>query len=249
MFTPEQLMVFRGFVIALIAFIGLRGTIGKADKHTWISVFALSFATLGLFQGIRHWGASSTIVIVTATPLVNFAISLYLGRKISGAAVAGLVLVLSGVLLARWGARFQWAGFAWSIFCTIMYGILYESFARAKASSLQKCFYTCIGMGVLGLILSIGTPWTYLAEPKVLVMLVSFSFVGFLFWLANSIAFENLPTAEASILAQGKTPAVIIGAYLMLGERLTILQWMGIVISILGACYLSRWLAKKPEGI
>jgi len=54
MFTPEQLMVFRGFLTALMAFIGLRGAIGRVDRYTYLIALTLPFATLGLFKGIRH---------------------------------------------------------------------------------------------------------------------------------------------------------------------------------------------------
>lgn len=246
-FTPEQLMVFRGFLTAAMALIGLRGIIGKVDKFTWLIALTLPFATLGLFQGIRHWGAGPTIIIITATPLVNLAISFFLGRKVSGASIIGLVLVLGGVLIARRGGHFQWEGFAWTVCGTVMNGILYEFFARAKANSLQKCFYACMGMGILGLILSARTPWASVMDPKLTVMLIGFAFIGgFLYWIANLLAFENLPTTEASVLAQGETPAVIIGAYFMLGEHLTFIQWTGVAISLFGAWYLSRWLAKIP---
>lgn len=247
-FTPEQLMVFRGFMTAAMALIGLRGIIGRVDKFTWLIALTLPFATLGLFQGIRHWGAGPTIVIITTTPLVNLAISFILGRKVSGASIIGLVLVLGGVLIARRGGHFQWEGFAWTVFGTVMNGILYEFFARAKANSLQKCFYACMSMGILGLVLSVNTPWTGIMEPKLAIMLVGFAFVGgFLYWIANLLAFKNLPTTEASVLAQGETPAVIIGAYFMLGEQLAFTQWAGVCISLFGAWYLSRWLAKEPE--
>ncbi len=248
MFTPEQLMIFRGFMTTIAAFIGLRGVIGKVDKYTWLIAITLPFATLGLFQGIRHWGAGPTIIIITATPLINFAISLFLGRKISEASIIGLVLMLGGVLIARKGGLFQWEGFVWSVFGTVMSGVLYELFAKAKTTSLQKGFFAGIGMGTLGLILSVNTPLISTMTPKLTVLLLGFAFVGgFLYWIANMLAFENLRITEASVLAQGETPAVIIGAYFMLGEHLTFVQWTGVAISLFGAWYLSQWLAKKPQ--
>ncbi|MDP2932963.1 MAG: DMT family transporter [bacterium] len=246
MFTPQQLMVFRGFLTALMAFIGLKGIIGRVDKYTYLIALTLPFATLGLFQGIRHWGAGPTIIIITATPLINLIIAAFLGRRISSAAVIGLALMLGGVIMARWGGHFQWTGFLWTAFGTIMNGILYEWFARAKANPLQKCFWACIGMGVLGLLLSINASWSRIAEPKLIMAVVGFAFVGgFLYWLSNLIAFEKLPTLEASILAQGETPAVIIGAHFMLKESLALTQWFGVAIALFGAWYLSRWLTKK----
>lgn len=249
MFTPTQLMVFRGFLTALMALIWLRGIIGHVDKYTYLIALTLPLATLGLFQGIRHWGAGPTIIIITATPLVNLVIGYFLGRRISPASIVGLVLVLGGVVMARWGGDFQWAGFAWSVFGTIMNGVLYEFFSRAKATPLQKCFWACVGMGTLGLILSTHASWAPITEPKIAVLVIGFAFVGgFLYWLANMIAFENLPTTEASVLVQGETPAVIIGANLMLGESLAITQWIGVTIALYGAWYLSRWISKqKPQ--
>lgn len=248
MFTPAQLMVFRGFITAFIAFTLLRGSIGRVDKYTWLIALVLPFATLGLFEGIRNWGAGPTIIIVTTTPLINLIFGLFLGRKISAALIIGFVLVLGGVVIARYGGHFEWKGFLWSVFGTVMNGILYELFARAKSKPLQKSFYACIGMGVLGLVLSVNTSWERVMEPQLLALLIGFAFVGgFLYWIANVIAFEKLPTTEASVLVQGETPAVIIGAYFLLGEQTTLVQWIGVVISLAGAWYLSHWLAKKPE--
>ena len=246
MFTPPQLMAFRGFLTAGMALIGLRGAIGRVDKYTYLIALTLPFATLGLFEGIRHWGAGPTIIIITATPLVNLIIGAFLGRRVSQASITGLVLILGGVVMARWGGHFQWAGFVWTVFGTIMNGILYEFFARAKATSLQKCFYACMGMVILGLVLSSGASWSAIAEPKLILLVLGFAFVGgFLYWIANLMAFENLPTTEASVLAQGETPAVIFGASVLLGEHLTFVQWVGVVIALCGAWYLSRWLSKQ----
>jgi drug/metabolite transporter (DMT)-like permease len=249
MFTPQQLMVFRGFLTALMAFVGLKGIIGRTDKYTYLIALTLPFATLGLFEGIRHWGAGPTIIIITATPLVNLVVAAFLGRRISSAAVIGLVLMLGGVVMARWGGHFQWAGFLWTTFGTIMNGILYEWFARAKANPLQKCFWACIGMGILGLLLSINASWNRITEPKLIFMLIGFAFVGgFLYWISNLTAFTNLPTLEASVLAQGETPAVIIGASFLLKEHLAITQWFGVAVALFGAWYLSRWLTKKQTA-
>ncbi len=250
MFTPAQLMVFRGLLTATMALIGLRGHIGRVDKYTYLIALTLPFATLGLFEGIRHWGAGPTIIIITATPLVNLIIGTFLGRPVSGASIIGLVLVLGGVVVARWGGNFQWVGFAWTLFGTIMNGVLYELFARAKATSLQKCFYACTGMGILGFVLSVsaGASWSAIAEPKLLLLVLGFALVGgLLYWIANLLAFENLPTTEASVLAQGETPAVIIGANLLLGENLTLIQWVGVVVALVGAGYLSYRIAQKPN--
>ena len=247
MFTPPQLMALRGSLTAGMAIIGLRGRVGHVDKYTYLIALTVPFVTLGLFEGIRHWGAGPTLTIFAATPLVNLLISALLRQRISPKSIVGLVLVLGGVVIARWGGHFQWAGFIWALFGTIMNGILYEFFARAKTTWLQKNFYAYIGMGVLGLVLSTGESWSAIADLKnILLALVFASIGGFLYGIANIVTFENLPTTEASVLAQGETPAVIIGAYIMSGERLTLIQWIGVGITLCGAWHLSRQLPKQP---
>ena len=249
MFTPEQLMVFRGFLTAMMAFVGLGfvGVFCRVDKYTYLIALTVPFATLGLFQGIRNWGAGPTIIVITATPLVNLGLSLLLGRKIPAASIIGMTLLLGGVAVACWGEEFHWAGFAWSVFGAIMNGTLYEFFARAKSKPLQKCFWGSVGMGTLGLMMSFNHSWEATSEARIIVMVLSFAFVGgFLYWIANMLAFDNLPTTEASVLAQVEAPAVILGAGLILGEHTTMVQWFGVAIALLGGGYLMGWLSKQP---
>ncbi len=261
MFTPTQLMAFRGFLTATMAFTLLRGRIGRLDTYTYLLAVTLPFATLGLFQGIRHWGAGPTVIIITATPIVNVLIGLRIGRRLSRASFVGLVLMLGGVVMARWGGHFNWAGFAWSVFGTIMNGILYEFFPRALPvhlkdswdekirKNLAKCFCASVGMGVVGFLGSFGESWSPIMNSRVVFNILGFAFVGgFLYWLGNLLAFENLPTNEASVLAQGETPAVLLGAWVVLGEHLTFVQLLGVSIALYGAWYLSQWLATHPEA-
>lgn len=249
-FIPEQLMVFRGFMTATIALILLGGTVGRVDGYTYCIAVTLPFATLGLFNGIRFWGAGPTMVLITATPIVNFGIGLFLKRRPTRAAVAGLMLLLGGVGLALWNGEWNKLGFEWALFGTVMNGILYEFFARAKAKSLQKCFYATVSMGLLGLALSLGqdVSWEPAYGPATALTLLGFAFVGgFLYWLANLLAFENLPVAEASVLAQLETPAVIIGESYFLGKHFTGIEWAGVAIALCGAAFLAAWLARQVE--
>jgi len=246
--TAEQLMIFRGFITALMALIVLRGRIGQVDKYTWFIGLTVPLATLGFYHGIRHWGAGPTLIIITTTPVVNLIIGYALGRTISRAVIIGLILMLVGVAMARHGGHFHWKGLAWSILATIMSGIIFELFARTKSSSMQTCFFAFMGMGIVGLVASFQTSFANVADMRILASLVAFAFIGgFLYWCSNILAFKNLPTTEAAVLAQGETPAVLIGAYLMLGERLSFVQWTGVGISLFGAYYLSRKLAPKKK--
>ncbi len=246
-FSPEQLMMFRGLLTAFIAFVWLQGRVGYIDKFTWLSVLVLPLATFGLYQGIRSWGAGPTIVVITATPVVNIIIGVLSGRKLEVATLVGLILLLGGVAIALRGGEFNWHGLLWSSFGAVMNGFLYELFARATSSPVQKCFYSCVGMGLLGLILSHSQAIPEVSS-NIWLALGFFAFVGgFLYWVANAVAFKYLPPNEASVLAQVEAPAVIIGAYFILGEELELMSWLGVGISLFGAGYLSYWLSRKTE--
>lgn len=247
--SAAQLMVFRGYIVALFALALLRGhVVVGVDKYTYFLAATLPFATFGLFQGIKYWGAGPTIVVITATPLVNFAIGYATGRRVSRAAVLGLALLVAGVVMARWGGHFDLRGALWTAFGTVANGVLYEFLARTKSEKLKVCFWGSVGMGTFGVLASLHADWTSVSDFRVMSVVLLFVLVGgFLYWIANLVAFSNLQTIEASVLAQGETPAVIIGAVLILGERLTLVQWVGVAIALFGACYLSYRLAKEAK--
>ncbi len=233
-----------------MALIALRGKVGRVDKYTYWIALVLPFVTLGLFEGIRHWGAGPTIIVLTASPVVNVVIGASRGRRTSRASILGLVLLLGGVVMARWGGTFNWTGFSWSLFGTIMSGILNELFGRAKSAPMNQCFWGSIGMGVLGLALSAGASWAPAAQPKVDLSVLGFAVIGgFLYWKSYLLAFKNLPTTEASVLAQGETPAVIVGATVLLGEHLTLAQWIAVAIALYGAYHVARSLSTKEVEV
>ena len=249
-FQPTQLMVYRGYITALLALIWMlfqKEDVFRVDKYTYLIALTVPFATLGLFEGIRSWGAGPTIIIITATPVVNILIGIITGRKVGKASIVGLLMVCGGVALARWGGVFNWAGFSWSVFATIVNGIIYELFHYAKSKAIQKCFWGSIGMGTLGLVTSLHHDWTQITnEPYLSIVVFGFAFIGgFLYWLANLEAFENLEVTDASILAQVETVSVIIGAWIMLGESLAWYQSVGVAVTILGAVHLVLSLQNK----
>lgn len=243
---PTQLMVVRGFATAAIALAIMRGALGKANVYTYLIGITLPFATLGLFEGVRGWGAGPTIVVITLAPMVNMLFALHAGRRPSKALVVGFALLITGVSVTCKLGAFHWVGLSWSLLGAVMCGFAYECIVRSNGNALSKCFWGSVGMGLLGVALSLGHSWSPLMEPNTAILLASFAFVGgFLYWVANLVAFANLPTTEASVLAQGETPAVIIGAYIITGERLTTGQWAGVAIALFGAGYLSYSMAKQ----
>ena len=252
MCTPEQLLTVRGYLTASITFMVLRGDVFRVDRYTYLVGLCTPFASLGLFKAVREWGAGPTFIILTATPFINFLFTLAQGKRVPRSALGALALMLGGVALACWKGVFSLAGFLWSLFCMVGCGLLFELTSRSKATSFQRCFWASFGMGTIGLIGSYAANWSQIIQSVPLQLtLLTFAFVGgFLYSIAMFFAFQHLPKDIASVLVQGETPSVILFSGVILGEKLTNLQWLGVFLALCGAAYLSRWFSRQPdEGI
>lgn len=247
----EQLMVARGVVTALLAgFLAflLYGSLGSLDFRTLALAVVFPLACLGLYKGIKAWGVSPVIIVVAATPLANFLFRWARGARVPPAAVLSFFLILGGVSLALrvWEiGRISLPGLLWALFGTLMNALYYEIISLPIGNAkLQLCFWQAAGVAGFGFLLLPSNPWTSLAPSDYLLVLVFALAGGFLYFLANLVAFENLTTETASVLAQLETPAVVAGAALLVGERLSLPQWAGMALAVLGGMHLVAWLAK-----
>jgi len=79
-------------------------------------------------------------------------------------------------------------------------------------------------------------------DPHLLSRLVFFGIVATAYIFCNIIPFDKIGrmhTATAVTLIQGATPATIIGAYFMVGEKMSLPQWIGVGCAMVGAAFLS----------
>lgn len=259
-FTSEQLMFARGSMTALLALILVRGKIFPVNRHAFLTGLAFAGGCLGLYHGIRELGASLTIVIITAAPVVNFAIAWYKGRPVSRTAIVSLVIILVGITVALqpWSAttRLTTLGIFWSCFGTISGALFFEALVKAQAGrqlsikeKFRLCFWQALVVGLVGLagtLFSHTTTWV--PNRANFTKILCFALIGgFLYFLSYIEAFAHLPIDAASVLAQGETPAVIIGAGFLLGERMSVSQWLGVALALYGTWYLAHWLQKKEK--
>ena len=245
--TPEQLLAVRGLLPAAFVLFVFRYELFEIDRYTLAIGITIPFASLGLFKGVREWGANPTLIVIAATPVVNFFFSFLQRKSVRRQEVIGFLGIMVGVVVAMWGRYPLNEGCLWAVFGTVMNGILYEFFARAKSDKWCRYFWASLGIGLLGLVTSLDHSWRpiFLKEWMAAVI-AAFAFVhGFVYWIGNIVAFEKLPKDAASVLVQGETPAVIVMAWVLLGEKLAPYQWAGVVLSLVGASYLMVWLGRE----
>lgn len=251
----SELMVARGGVTAILVVLVLTRHVGKPSKRMLTFSLTFSLATLVLYAGIRAWGASPTLVVLTTTPVVNIAAKLLRGHSVDGRVYVCLAGLLLGVMIALnpWQADFDLWGFALSVAATVLAGIGFEVLAGQKGiDPYSKSFWIAVVTVVVGILATLTNGHLPFAHetwsvPHALA-LVGFGITGgFAYYLANIVAFEKLKTEVASTLAMAETPAVIVGAWLMLGETLTFIQWIGVLIALGATAALSATEANQKS--
>ncbi len=174
------------------------------------------------------------------------------GQTVDLRVTGGLTVLLMGVLIALnpWQTSFDLRGFLWSTAATLLVGVGFEILGASKRiDPYYKSFWIAMLMVIIGATTTIiagripfsAEVWDiYTGVALVLYGCTS----GFLYILAYVITFENLKTEVASTLAMGETPAVIVGAWLILGERMSLIQWAGVIIALAATAALSAAEAK-----
>lgn len=137
---PSELMVVRGGVTAILIGLVLAKHIGKPSKRIIIFSVLFSLATLALYAGIRAWGASPTLVVLTATPVVNIAAKVMRGQSVNGRVYVCLAWLLLGVVIALnpWQADFDLWGFFLSVAGLLLAGVGFEVLAGQKGIDLYN---------------------------------------------------------------------------------------------------------------
>lgn len=253
---PSELMVVRGGVTAVLCGVVFTKRVSMPSMRMLVFSLLFSFATLALYAGIRAWGASPTLVVGTMTPVVNITAKLLRGQSVDGRVYVCLAGLLLGVMITLnpWQGTFDPLGFTWSVVGTLFAGLSFEVLTGRKGvDSYNKTFWVAIVTAVVGFGVTFShghLPFTEeVWNPLRLLGLLLFGAVGgFAYYLATIVAFEKLKTEVASTLAMAETPAVIVGAYFLLGETLTFTQWGGVLLAFVAVAGLGIIEARSQSS-
>lgn len=254
-FSTAELMMIRGGITAFFIALVFRKRITWADWRVLTFSVMFAVANLCLYNGIRAWGANPTIVIITLTPIVNFVAKWWRGEKASRTALICLLVIITGVLVALepWHVPIDAWGAFWSLSGAVLAGLGFEVLAKTKdLDPYARGFWLSIVIGSLGLAVALTKGFPMMSHEISLntcLLLTGFGLTGgLLYFLANIFAFDYLDTEVASVLAMGETPAVILGAGILLGEKMSIVQWGGVFIALAATMALSFSEAKKSTS-
>jgi drug/metabolite transporter (DMT)-like permease len=206
--------------------------------------------------GLQHTSAPKAALIIATIPVVVlFAASLLLGERTSPVKLCGILISVAGIsVLVTGDPKFKWdlGGPLLGdllIFGAVVSASLYIVFARDLGKNYSAIEIT--GMQVIYGTLFYAPAFIW-ELPKIQWTLISINSIGALVYLtlfATIAAFlcynhalTQIPASRAAIFINGIPLVTAAGAWVLLGEKLTILQAGGGIL-VLIAVYLTN----RPE--
>jgi len=266
--SPIDLAFWRDFVTFLVLVAGL-----LLLKREWFRINRRDLPWLALMGaigiGVFHvlWNLSvlmngaaiATVLQYNAPVIVAIAARLLWGESLTWQKLLAIGLALSGTLLialpSASGIQITTLGLSIGLASAAANSLFSLVGKRLTGSYNPWTVMTYVfGFGALTLLplaLFTGNPWT-------LTPLVLFSFAGFIFFPTlggfglYTVGLQKLPASVAAIIATTEVPLAAIVAYLVLGERLDAVQWVGTLAVMAGVALISmpkQWLAffKRPK--
>ena len=253
---PSDLMTVRGGVTCVAVGLFFFKNISYPRPNVILFSVLFGVANLMLYMGIRTWGVSPTITVLTAMPVVNIAAARWRGNTVKTRTYLTLFVLVLGVAIAinPWQTEFNAVGCAQSIAATIFAGVGVEVLAGTKeVDKYNRTFWLAAVILVIGLVVTLARGivpfggesfmWTRILQ------LVAFGLIaGFLYFLSNIHAFDKLKTETASTLAMAETPATILSSMLILDEERSPVQWAGVGIALIAVLVLGGTEVKASES-
>ena len=204
--------------------------------------------------GVGMGAVSTAVVLMYTAPVYVLIFSvLFLGEKLSlpkGIAVGGMLVGCCLVAGIIGGLKFSWYGFLMGILSGVAYGvynILTKIEMQRKVNPLSVTFYSFITLTVIALSVSAPDEMLRLAAQKPLFtvpLLIGIGIVTFVLpYFLYTLGLRDLPAGTASALGIVEPMAATVFSVLILGEKLTLIPFIGILL-ILGAVFL---LSKSEE--
>jgi len=198
----------------------------------------LGFTTVFIYKALAFLPASIGIVILFQFTWMGMVVEVILTKKWPGnAKLVALLILLAGTLLAS-GAietssvHLSTVGIIWAFLSAVSYTlVIYVSGSTVtEAAPLSRTFYMALGSMVITLLFF--PPQTVVHSFSDIHMLkwgVLLGFIGVV--LAPVLLNKGLPAvslALGTIISAIELPVVVIVSVLLLNERVSVLQWLGV---------------------
>lgn len=246
LFIPTLLLVdgvaLPDFSAGQLAVVLVSGLLGIAVADTWY------------LRALNLMGASRTgIVSSLLSPFVILLSVLFLGEALRGWQIVGFVFVMGGILLVTWRKARSEVGLE-DVRKGVLFGVggvflMAVGVVMVKEILETRSFIWTVELrllgGLLGMVIYItasrrwsaliasysgSMPWGYIISGSFLG-----SYVSMMLWLAG---YKLIPASVASILNETANAWIVVLAWLVLGEALSVRKISGLMLTMLGVAIM-----------
>ncbi len=266
-FTPFCLIFFRFFVASLFfGWLLQRTGYPTLNRQNLKGLTLLAIFQPGLYftfetLGLQYTSATKTSLIIATIPIVVLFLSiLFLKEKVRWVNTLGIVISIVGVSLLIFGSDNQEA-LAGAILGdlliagAVLSAAVYMIIARHLGQTITPIQLT--GMQIIfGAVIFLPAflydlptvNWGAVTGEGIaaLVALTIFATIGA--FLCYNYALHRIPAARAAVCLNGIPVVTALGAWLLLGETVTLLQLIGGII-VLAAVVLANYSPPKPQRL
>jgi drug/metabolite transporter (DMT)-like permease len=245
------------YAVPLLAVIWLTARVrDPRDRHTRLLALVSGLAFAGDLA-LWHWSISligvglATVIANVQVVFVAVAAWALFGERPSGRTVAIIPAVLCGIALTSglshpgaYGSdpvRGVLLGVAAGV-CYSAFLLMFRSATRLRGPSAGPLLDATLGTAVGALLVSPLDPHfsivpTWPAHGWLIALALGSQVGG---WLAITSALPLLPTVQTSILLLLQPVFTVIWGFLLFGERLSAVQWIGVCLVLVGIAALPR---------
>lgn len=263
-FTPVAYVFFRFVGASLIFGLLMLRRFRRLPKKVHMKLFLMAFFQPTLYflfesAGLQFTSASSASMIIAGIPgVVALLAGFFLKERLSLRQWAGVLLSIGGViLLAGFDDNPAYAGSSLLgnglVILAALSASMYMIVARHLAANLAaveltfyQVFYGMLLLGPVFLFRVTEVQWELISLPAIgalLFLIVGATLIAF---LAYNFALTRIGASRAAVFLNGVPLASILVAWLVLDERLGLLQIAGGIIVVSGVT-LTNWRARTAE--
>ncbi len=204
------------------------------------------FGSLFYYTGLDRVDASLAQLLFALYPIWVFVFLSAAGHHVSRLAVLRLGLALVGVYLLTYagGVDIDWLGVMFMITAGAAYGwhLVIGQWTLVDLDSRTVTLYALTSMAItVGIArLTTGQPWEPISPQGWTATLLLALIPTALARLMTFAGLRLLGGAQTSLLGMGELLVSLLMAFLILGERLTLFQWIGSSIIVLSVMLIGR---------
>ncbi|MBW2651188.1 MAG: EamA family transporter [Deltaproteobacteria bacterium] len=266
---PTFTLIFARFMLAFLFFaaIMIRHGVPSFTPKDHLKLFLMAIFEPGLYflcetNGLLYTSAAKVSLIIATIPIAVMILSaIILKEKTNRLGIIGILLSLVGIAILIIGAPDFNRGLEGSlkgdliVFGAVLSAAFYIVSARdlgrrysSRAITSMQCFYGALFFAP-ALFLDLPTlSWAAISTRSLVALLYLTVFATVAAFFCYNFALTKIPASRAAIFLNGIPVVTALGAWVVLGERLTLLQLAGGIL-VLSAVFITNLMNRNRAAL